>query len=372
MFYYILFSLYLLYIVMYIYKVNIKIIGFIIAFTIPIPAFFFDPVNVALHTNKDPDTIRIFYEMERMRATGWDTLTTHDGVVLSKAYIYFFSQFDCDQLLPVVTCFLGYGLYIYALIAIGKRLEMKDSIIRFAILGYTLSASYFGYMTNIRFPLAIVLVCIFMSYELLINRYTIISKIISFFMVFMHPGSLLVIMVRCFASIKYKYAVILFLSIILLSWLNLNEIINILITFDSDTLLTIANKMESYSSKESGFSMFSEVTFMISNFLIIIICLYVDKYVIIKGYRRIVRICIWSAVISIILYGINLILPLAVMRRCAVIYCDLIFMIPYILSLIMKNTEVKTCDKKVVSICMWFFVILNYIYNMGHLYGYII
>ncbi|CBL05436.1 hypothetical protein MHY_02680 [Megamonas hypermegale ART12/1] len=43
--------------------------------------------------------------MELFRLYGWNAITTYDGAILSKIYIFLYSLLNVDELLPIMNCF---------------------------------------------------------------------------------------------------------------------------------------------------------------------------------------------------------------------------------------------------------------------------
>ena len=232
MFFYVFLFLIFTYFMMYLFRLNAKIYSLFILLTIAIPAAMFDPVEAYLYHDIQLDTFRIFDEMFWFRSKGWESLRTYDGVIGSKAYIYFFSLFDCDILLPIATVILSYGVMIYMLNVIGKELQISERIKCLTILGCVLSQSYLYIFTNIRMPLAIAIVSSLLARELLVKRNILACRSVSLIMCCFHQGVMIAIFARLLAK-SIKFSSLMLLGMIFIYQTKFDDIVNILLSFDN-------------------------------------------------------------------------------------------------------------------------------------------
>lgn len=368
MFFYVFLFLTFIYLMMYLFRLNAKIYSFFILMTIAIPAAMFDPVEAYLYHDIQLDTFRIFDEMFWFRSRGWESLRTYDGVIGSKAYIYFFSLFDCDILLPIATVILSYGVMIYMLNVIGKELQISERIKCLTILGCVLSQSYLYIFTNIRMPLATAIVSALFARDLLIKKSIFTCRVVAFFMCFFHQGVLIMFLARFMANFM-RYFIIILVGIIVIYQSKFEDIVNILMSFNNDFFIGVGLKFLSYSDKDSAISMFRYVYLWIDVFIVYFLSLYIK--------RRIPKDCKAESIRVFLNISIMLVMFCFVGLTSSVISTDLIarpiwivswfFMFyPYICHILFKiyRDDIYLRINKYVKIWFCIFVLINFLYHI--------
>lgn len=371
MFFYVFWFLIFTYFMMYLFRLNAKIYSLFILLTIAIPAAMFDPVEAYLYHDIQLDTFRIFDEMFWFRSKGWESLRTYDGVIGSKAYIYFFSLFDCDILLPIATVILSYGVMIYMLNVIGKELQISERIKCLTILGCVLSQSYLYIFTNIRMPLAIAIVSSLLARELLVKRNILACRSISLIMCCFHQGVMIAIFARLLAK-SMKFSSLMLLGMIFIYQTKFDDIVNILLSFDNVFFIGVGLKFLSYSDHDSTISIFRYIYLWIDVLLVCFLSLYIRRKLP-KDYKsESVRIFLNINIILSLFGAVGLtsnIIAIDIIERPVWIISWLFMFYPYISHILTKlyKNDIYFRMDRYVNICFVFFVLVNFIYHTSYM-----
>lgn len=298
--YYLLLSLYIIYILVFFIKIKSNFYWKIINFTIPIPIIFFDPIETYIIKGYYVDTVRIFNEINLFRENGWTGTDVYDNFILSKVYIYIFSYLDKDYnfLLPVINTFIIYFLVFFVLRKIAEYVDVNDNILKCSILYATLMASYFNITTNIRYPLAIAVLLICIFYDLIKQKYRMTCFIVYLVTLMLHPGTIIIFIVRLLVILPKMISAVIFFMILFLGG---DTIISLLSLLPMDVILGMIAKLDAYSdvNAEQNVTIYLLVTTLSINISIILLSILLNKYLkkdIYLKYRDFIRFMIFLSI----------------------------------------------------------------------------
>lgn len=277
--YYLLLSMYIIYIVLFFIKIKSGFYWKIINLTIPIPIIFFDPIETYIVKGYYVDTVRIFNEINLFRENGWTGTDVYDNFILSKIYIFIFSYLDKDYnfLLPVINAFIIYFLVFFILKKAARYFDVSDNVLKCSILYATLMASYFNITTNIRYPLAIAILLICIFYDLIKQKHRIICFVMYFFILMLHPGTIIIFIVRILVILPKIISVFIILIILFLGG---DTITSLLALLPIDVVLGMIAKLDAYSdvNAEQNVTIYLLVTTLSINIGIISLSILLSKY----------------------------------------------------------------------------------------------
>lgn len=277
--YYLLVLMYIIYIILFFMKIKSSLYWKIINLTIPVPIIFFDPIETNIIKGYYVDTVRIFNEINLFRENGWNGTDVYDNIILSKIYIFVYSYLDKDYnfLLPVINAFIIYFLVFFVLKKVAEYFDINDNVLKCSILYATLMASYFNITTNIRYPLAIAILLICIFYDLIRQKYKIICFIMYFIILMLHPGTIIIFIVRLLVALPKIISVFIFLMILFLGG---NTIISLLSLLPLDIVVGMIAKLDAYSdvNAELEVTSYSLVTNLSINIGIILLSVLLYKY----------------------------------------------------------------------------------------------
>lgn len=215
-------------------------------------AFLYDPfIQARICGGEGVDLCRHFDSLDLIRM-GFD-----EGVYieapLSALYFKIIAYlFEKNNFLPAISVLIYYYGIFFTFDNFFKMLNANDSIQRFVICMVLMCSVFFDVMNNIRYPLAINMFFIGLYLETVKNyKLSVFLYCLSFFM---HPGIIILIIVRCISFIKLKYGIV-FLTILSFIISNYFEsLVSISISLLSSLpdlqvlLLAISMKFSNYSS----------------------------------------------------------------------------------------------------------------------------
>lgn len=300
-------SLYILYCILLFFKLKSKIYYKLIAFTIPIPMCFFNPIKLYYFKGLYVDTFRIYGEMELFRLYGWNAITTYDGAILSKIYIFLYSLLNVDELLPIMNCFFVYFFILYTVNKIGVKLRAKENIKCIVILYTTLLINYFYVTTNIRYPLTLAICFMIIIYDFFYNNNYIYKKIIlvlSYFSLLMlHPGIIFIIFFRVLLVLPVKLYFLATIIVIIMANAFLEDIIFMLMGSSIPFLGLLGDKYTSYSEIDLvEFNFLNIVVCVITNFVVIVMSLILKKYLLNNIYIKYNKFILFNFSLSILAF----------------------------------------------------------------------
>lgn len=277
--YYLLLSMYIIYIVLFFIKIKSSFYWKIINLTIPIPIIFFDPIETYIIKGYYVDTVRIFNEINLFRENGWTGTDIYDNFILSKVYIFMFSYLDKDYnfLLPVINAFIIYFLVFFILKKAARYFDVSDNILKYSILYATLMASYFNITTNIRYSLAIAILLICIFYDLIKQKYRIICFAMYFIILMLHPGTIIIFIVRILVILPKIISVFIILIILFLGGETITSLLSLL---PIDVVLGMIAKLDAYSDVNAvqNITIYLLVTILSVNISVILLSILLSKY----------------------------------------------------------------------------------------------
>lgn len=248
--YTLLITIYIIYFFAYLIKIKSGIFYKLVMITMPIPIIFFDPLENYLKNDYYVDTVRIFSEIDAFRLLGWEHIKTYDSFILSKIYIYSFSLIDANFLLPVVNCFLVYFILMHIFYKLGEDFAVNDRKKQFVILFIAYMARYLLITTNIRFPLALAIGFLLLSYDIVVNKY---SKLCWFgycILPMLHPAMVLLLFLRIIINFSVKIILPILFGILGIVFLLYDIIIGLLLSLPIDLITGILIKYQTYTTEE--------------------------------------------------------------------------------------------------------------------------
>lgn len=248
--YTLLMTIYIIYFFAYLIKIKSKIFYKLIMITMPIPIIFFDPLESYLKNDYYVDTVRIFSEIDAFRLFGWEHIKTYDSFILSKIYIYSFSLIDANFLLPVINCFLVYFILMYIFYKLGDYLAISDRKKQFVILFIAYMARYVLITTNIRFPLALAIGFLLLSYDIMENKYSKLCWLGYCILPMLHPAMVVLLFLRIIINFSIKVTLPIIFGILGIGLLSYDMIIGLLLSLPIDLIIGILTKYQTYTAEE--------------------------------------------------------------------------------------------------------------------------
>lgn len=248
--YTLLMTIYIIYFFAYLIKIKSKIFYKLIMITMPIPIIFFDPLESYIKNDYYVDTVRIFSEIDAFRLFGWEHIKTYDSFILSKIYIYSFSLIDANFLLPVINCFLVYFILMYIFYKLGDYLAISDRKKQFVILFIAYMARYVLITTNIRFPLALAIGFLLLSYDIMENKYSKLCWLGYCILPMLHPAMVVLLFLRIIINFSIKVTLPIIFGILGIGLLSYDMIIGLLLSLPIDLIIGILTKYQTYTAEE--------------------------------------------------------------------------------------------------------------------------
>lgn len=277
---------YLIYFLLFFLKIQPKIYYKIIAFTIWTPLLWYDPILQYYKSGQYLDILRFITEWEMFRRYGWDGFSGYDGLILSKAYVYFGSLFDSDVFLPIINVILCYFIVGFTIHQLSRKWGISYTAERGIILYTALLQDYMRIVTNIRMPLAAEIFFLLLVYELCLKRHQMLCRLGYAVLMLLHPGVAMWIVVRLLAAISFKYVIPSLLIVFAFFEWGFTKLIIFLAALKLDFITYALMKMSDYSEGGS-IDMIFNTSFRISwcsidvavMILCIIILAAVKKYI---------------------------------------------------------------------------------------------
>lgn len=265
-------------------KIPVKIYMIWIIAVFSIVAFLYDPLLQArICGGEGVDLCRHFDSLDLIRL-GVDKGIYMDAPLSVLYFRIIACIFEENNFLPLISVLIYYGGVFFTFNKFFKVLKLNGSIQRFVICMFLICGVFFGIMNNIRYPLAINMFFGGLYFDT-VRRYR-VSVFLYGLSALMHPGIIMLIIVRCISFIKLKYNIILF---VILSFTlgYLGSFFSMLISLLSPLpelqvlLSAISMKFINYSS-----NIVYDVPFAFRLLTIYALCLLIFGYILNKHYGK--------------------------------------------------------------------------------------
>ena len=218
-----------------------------------IVSFLFDPVlQQTRYGGEGVDLYRLFECLDLIRCGVGTTLL--DDAPLSLLYFQIIADmFENNHFLPLISTWIFYFISFYLLLTVCKRFNADDNTKKIVIFFYICNQVFFGVFNSIRYPIAMI---VFFAIFLLEKFKGKKIKIFYIIPILIHPGIVMVIIIRLLGCLKCKYSFTLLLLLCGGFFLYLDDIIQLMINSLSFfpelqlLLLNISMKFYQYSSSE--------------------------------------------------------------------------------------------------------------------------
>lgn len=277
---YIMALIYSLCILIYFFNFKSKVYYKILCVIMLLPVIFIDLIDM-IRPGMYMDLVRMYEEMKSLNLYGWYGISKelYLEAILSKVYLYLVAVTGINSLLPIINTFLVYFLGLYIINKIGNKLLIGNKLINEAILFVTLFMSYFYITTNIRYPLAATICFVMFIFDLLLRKSKIICAIGYIFSILLHPAVIIAIFFRICANYSLKYFIIVASILFIIINFYLENVIQILLTFNIDTVTGIVFKINAYNEDDfQGFTNFFRLSVIVFDIISILIGLILKKY----------------------------------------------------------------------------------------------
>lgn len=192
-------------------KVNWKSCAFCLALFMAAFAYCYVPYG-------EPDLVRYFDYVNQIKDLPFLEAIGHgmrgeSNLVLFAAFCWFIGQTGDLHLLPAITVFVIYYIGIYVTCVISEDLKISKKILASYITFIILCPNFYAIINNIRnvFSFAIIGFAVFRDcYQKKINALTILMYVIP---IFIHPSSVVMILIRFLILLTGKFKTISFLLI---------------------------------------------------------------------------------------------------------------------------------------------------------------
>lgn len=277
---YIMALIYSLCILIYFFNFKSKVYYKILCVIMLLPVVFIDFVDM-IRPGMYMDLVRMYEEMKALNLYGWYGLNeeTYSEAILSKVYLYLIASTGMNQLLPIINTFFVYFLALYMVNMIGKKLNSSNKWINRVILFTTLFISYFNTTTNIRYTLAATICFVVIIYDMFFHRKNFLCIIGYIFSVLIHPAIAMVVFFRICANYSLKYFIIILSVLFIIINFYLENLIQVLLTFNLDIITGIVFKINAYNENDfQGFTNFYRLSVIIFDVVAISLGLIIKKY----------------------------------------------------------------------------------------------
>lgn len=277
---YIMAVIYSLCILLYFFNFKSRIYYKILCAIVMFPVIFIDLVDM-IRPGMYMDLVRIYGEMQTLNLYGWYGLNEeiYSEAILSKVYLYLIAITEIYRLLPIITTFLVYFLALYMVKKIGEYLNSSNKWINRAMLFTVLFIYYLNVSTNIRYTLSVTICFIIIIYDVFFQgkKYWCILGYI--FSVLIHPAVAMIIFFRICANYSLKYFIIILSILAVVINFYLENIIQVLLTFNIDIITGIVFKINAYNEGDfQGFTNFYRLSVIVFDIVTILLGLIIIKY----------------------------------------------------------------------------------------------
>lgn len=271
---------------LYFFKLKSSIFYKAIVIVLVVPVIILDPLEV-VKKGYVIDISRIYQEIDIFRAGGWDAYAQYDTVILSKVYIYIFSLFNNNQLLPIINCFIVFSIILFTINNAGIYLKANEKDKRLAILFISIMAFYIFITTNIRHPLAMAICFFIIYYDLIKNKYKKICLLSYCITSLLHPSVVIIILCRCLVMFPIKWVIILSIIIGIGLFQYIDVWIQLLASSNILFLQGLAIKQFSYLTYDfiSKYTMFFKISCIVVDFIAIFFSIILKK-ILLKDLRE--------------------------------------------------------------------------------------
>lgn len=189
-------------------KISLKLYMLWIIAVFSIVAFLYDPfMQEKVCGGGGVDLCRHFDSLDLIRL-GFDDYLYAEAP-FSELYLRTIAYlFETNNFLPLISVWIYYGIAFFACNKFFKLLNLKKSVQRLAICIILMCGVFFWNMNNIRYPLATVIFFSGMYFDIVANK--IKRNFCYVCALLMHPGTIILLIVRCIANIKLRYSIIVF------------------------------------------------------------------------------------------------------------------------------------------------------------------
>ena len=234
------------------FKINPKHYILALVSCMAIFAYMFDPILAWEDTGgSGMDGVRYYDMVDTFRTWGWND-TTYVGVPLSRALLYFYSLFPNNHFMQAINYVIYMSACLSIVYKIGKKIGADNSSIVTSMFFCFVFTEYLSIINAIRYPIAIGLVIIILYIDVIKSKWW--GKFLYGIPVLMHPGSIMLIVIRFLAKWHVRYTCV-FVSILLLVidiiGIDLFDLMTRAVSFISPeavVIIGVANKVSSYSS----------------------------------------------------------------------------------------------------------------------------
>ena len=277
MYYYIFFILnYVAFVFVAWTKIPIKLYMMWIMTIFSMIAFLYDPfIQARLDGGAGLDLCRHFDSLDLIR------LGLDDGLYieapLSALYLKIIAHtFEDNNFLPLISIWIYYGLVFFTCNKFFHLLQLNTSLQRFTICMILMCGVFFGVMNNIRYPLAIAIFFLGLYYD--VTKKYIFTVLLYCLAALMHPGSIMLLIVRCISMIRLKFSIVFFT--VMTFFIFIGVAVSLLSPFPEVQVLLLSISMKAvHYSVDSIYDvplLYRVLTIYMSCFLIF--CYMVHKY----------------------------------------------------------------------------------------------
>jgi len=252
---------------LYYFHFRSKIFYKLIVFVLTLPVIILDPLEV-VNKGYVLDITRIYREIDTFRIGGWYAYDQYNAVILSKVYIFLFSLFNNNQLLPIVNCLIVFSLILYSVNRIGNNLGISEKYKCLSILYVSIMAFYIFITTNIRHPLALAICFCILSYDFFEKKHRKLCFLGYCITSLLHPSVVIFILCRCIIIFPMKLVILLVVIVGILIYQYIDVLIYLLASTNILFLQGLAMKQFSYLTYEfiSKYTTFFKLSCLIVDF----------------------------------------------------------------------------------------------------------
>lgn len=277
---YIMALIYSLCVLMYFFNFKSKLYYKILCVIVMLPVTFIDLIDM-IKPGSYMDLVRMYGEMQSLNLYGWYGLSEeiYSEAILSKVYLYLIAMTGMYQLLPIITTFLVYFLALYMVNKIGEYLNSNNKWINRVILFTVLFTYYLNVSTNIRYTLSATICFVVIIYDIFFRSKRIFCIIGYIFSILIHPAVAIIVFFRICANYSLKYFIIILSVLFIIINFYLENLIQVLLTFNFDIITGIVFKINAYDENGSqGFTNFYRLAVMIFDFVTVLLGFIIIKY----------------------------------------------------------------------------------------------
>lgn len=227
---------------------GLKIYLIILTISLSIIAFYFNPPA-------NFDLSRHYDVLKYCRNYGWTYIINsqdYKSLPIGAAYMYIISMMNLNGFLPAITTVISYGCILLTIYKIYITKKYNKLAIVLATFSFLLMFNYIGLISGIRNKLCLAVFFYFLYMDLIEKKSRKLCFIIYTLLCFIHPSTIVLVLLRVLLTIKNENASKLIRFFILI-WSFLKEIIlTVLMYFiDFPIIQLIVSKMQGYTEEEA-------------------------------------------------------------------------------------------------------------------------